>query len=87
MRHYGGDSPPEVPLKELKIPVALISGSSDLISTNSDVDWLSSQLGQNVIYNRTFNLGHLSFTLANDMSWFSKDVIDIIAQYATNRLV
>lgn len=31
-----------------------------------------------------YNLGHLSFALAKDMSWFSVDALGLIDQYSTN---
>ena len=37
-----------------------------------------------LIWNKTYPLGHLSFTLAKDMSFFTGDVMNLVKQYATN---
>jgi len=37
-----------------------------------------------VVHNKVYPLGHLSFTLAKDMSYFTGDVMDLVNQYATN---
>jgi hypothetical protein len=31
-----------------------------------------------------YELGHLSFALAKDMTWFNEDVLTLINNYATN---
>ena len=37
---YGQIEPPRVPLQDLKVPVALVQGSSDRIANQLDVEWL-----------------------------------------------
>jgi len=37
-----------------------------------------------VIFYNTYYLGHMSFAIGKDMSWFSVDAMHILGQYATN---
>jgi len=73
-----------VPIHDLSIPVAVFSGSYDKLADPTDVATLVEQLGSNVVFNKQYPLGHLSFALAKDMSWFSGDAVSVINQYATN---
>lgn len=85
-RIYGWPSPPKIHLKDIKVPTALVSGSLDLLANAPNVDWLVTELEKGkamngaspLVFNQQYELGHLSFTLAKDMSWFKNDVIDLI---------
>ena len=69
-------------MEDLNIPVALVSGSVDECATPYSVDWLNQQIGVNgtnqVVFNQEYPMGHLSFTLAKDMSWLIDDVMPVI---------
>ena len=85
MDHYGTVIPPKVPLEQLGIPTALFVGSSDNLATVEDNEWLVTQLNEDVlIWHEVYPLGHLSFTLAKDMSFFTEDVMALVNQYASN---
>ena len=73
-----------MPLQDLSIPVAIFSGSLDKLADPADVATLVQQLGSNVVFNQEYPLGHLSFGLAKDMTWFSNDVVNVVNKYATN---
>ena len=47
---YGQIEPLMVPLENISVPVALISGSIDTCATPADVAWLSEQLGDKVVF-------------------------------------
>lgn len=90
---YNWPSPPKIPLNNIKTPMALVSGSLDLLANPANVDWLATELEANhkmegntspLVFNQQYELGHLSFTLAKDMTWFKTDVLTLIGQYATN---
>jgi len=81
---YGQSSAPAVPLADMTVPTALVSGSYDPLGDPTDVAWLADQLKNITVFNQEYPLGHLSFTLAKDMSWFSDDVMGVINKYATN---
>lgn len=78
---YGSEDPIEYDLKSITdFPIALFSGLGDKIATPKDVYWLKEQLGNNVILHNEYDLGHIGFIMANDMSWFN-DVVNILELY------
>lgn len=89
---YGWPTPPKIPLKDIKVPTALVSGSLDMLANPENVDWLVKNMAKAttssgspaLVWHQEYELGHLSFTLAKDMTWFKEDVIALIGQYATN---
>ena len=81
MELYGLEEPPEYDLKSISdFPIALFSGKGDKLASPKDVNWLKEQLGNNVIFHDEYNLGHSSFVMAKDMSWFD-NVIEIMELY------
>ena len=84
MKKYGQIKPPNVPLENFKVPVALINGTSDKLSTLTDVEWLYQKISDSVVFRGTYALGHASFAIAKDMTCFTQDVVGVINQYATN---
>lgn len=43
-----------------------------------DVDWLNQQLGDRVVYYAQYPMGHMSFAIAKDMSFFKVDAMALI---------
>lgn len=85
MDKYGTFNPPEVPLGNLSIPTGLFIGIYDNLATVKDNEWLVQQLNPEVlVWDQTYPLGHLSFALAKDMSYFTEDVMALVGKYATN---
>ena len=76
---YNQIKPPEYDLSKIKdIPVMLIGGEKDKLSTREDIKWLINELNDNVIYTKIVeNMGHLSFMIGKDFSWFD-EVLQII---------
>ena len=62
----------------------MITGSIDTLGNPIDNAWLEEQIRDHVVFSGEYYLGHLSFVIAKDMSWFTDDVVDLIDQYATN---
>lgn len=82
---YGTAIAPEVPLDQLSLPTALFVGSYDNLATVEDNEWLVTKLNpETLIWHEIYPLGHLSFSLAKDMSFFTEDAMALINQYATN---
>jgi pimeloyl-ACP methyl ester carboxylesterase len=78
---YNSEEPPEYDLKTIyDFPIALFSGKGDKLASPKDVLWLKEQLGNNVIIHNEYNMGHSSFMMAKNMSWFD-DVIEIMELY------
>ena len=84
MHKYGTYEPPLVPIQDLSIPVGVFTGSYDKLADPTDCAELVTMLGDNVVYNKQWPLGHLSFGLALDMSWFTGDAVNLIKEYSTN---
>jgi hypothetical protein len=77
--------PPVYPLEKIKnIPIALFAGLGDELASPTDVDWLNEQIKDTVVFYHKYNLGHMSFAIAKDMSFFQIDAIGLLKQYATN---
>lgn len=76
---YHQADPPEYDLSKIKdIPIILIGGEKDKLSTREDIKWLIKELNDNVIYSKIVeNMGHLSFMVGKDFNWFN-DVLQII---------
>ena len=51
--------------------------------TPTDVEWLINQLSEPPVFYKQYPLGHMSFAIANDMSFFQVDTINLINKYAT----
>ena len=66
--------------------IAMFVGSLDKLATVEDNRLLREQLevGTNVVFYREYELGHLSFVLARDMTWFKEDVVRILKTHATS---
>lgn len=84
MEIYGQKSPPEYDLSAINIPIALVAGSGDELGDPKDVQWLYYQIQDTVVFYETYDLGHMSFVIAKDMTYFSIDVVNLIKEYATN---
>ena len=84
---YGQDEAPEYNLANIQgFPIGLFAGSYDELADLEDVEWLNTQLGENVVFFNVYPLGHMSFIIATDMDYFNVDAINLIDQYATNSL-
>ena len=84
LKKYGQATPPDYPLQDFNLPTALVSGSYDELADPDDVAWLHDQISDHVVFAQQYPLGHLSFLIAKDMSYFTDDVVPLIGKYATN---
>ena len=84
MDKYHQLTPPEVPLEDISVPVAMVIGEYDKLATPADAEWTSNKISNALVFKETYPLGHLAFSLAKDMSWFTDDIVPLIGQYATN---
>lgn len=78
---YGQESPPDYDLSLIKFPVGIFSGDTDLMADPTDVKWTAQQLNHNLVFNKEYHLGHLSFAIAKDMSFFTEDVMNLVNKY------
>ena len=83
---YHQIEPPEYDLNVIKdFPIMLIGGEMDKLGTPEDIKWLNSELAKNdnVVYYKILpNMGHLSFMVAKDFSWFDEPFQIIMNHYA-----
>ena len=84
LQKYGAASPPQVPLENFNVPTALVVGTYDKLADPTDAAWLNEQIKDSVVFYEEYPLGHVSFVLAKDMSWFTNDVVNLMGKYATN---
>lgn len=82
MEKYGQPEPPLYDLDSIKgMNIAMFVGTADKLANVEDNHWLRDRLGDNVIHYGEYELGHLSFMLAQDMTWFMTDAMDLINKY------
>ena len=73
---------PAIDLRNVKnVPIALIAGSKDHLSTVEDTRWALKELSRYVVFYKEYNLGHLSYFISKDMSYFSQDVMSLMHKY------
>ena len=81
LEKHGNSFPPEIALKNIKdAKIIQIVGTYDHLSPLKDNEWLSQQLESNIIFYKTYPLGHTSFLLAKDMAY----VVDTINMFKKN---
>ena len=59
----------------------MLGGQLDKLADPKDVAWTHDQMKSTVIFYHQYYLGHMSFAIAKDMSWFDVDVMAIINHY------
>ena len=58
-----------------------MSGDLDSLAVPLDVEWITEQLGENVVFHKEYHLNHGAFCLAVDMSFFSVDAVNLLDKY------
>jgi len=75
MAIYGQTEPPEYPVDDIDMPIAIFNGSLDPVVLEADVDYLIERLGDKVVYHKVIEADHWTFSMARDMSWFENDLV------------
>ena len=78
---YGQKTPPSYDMSLIDFPIAILSGSGDKLADPQDVKWTSEQLAHTLIFNHEYYMGHMSFAIGKDMSWFSVDCMAMLNHY------
>ena len=81
MKRYGQRTPPDYDMSQIDFPIAILSGDGDKLADPQDVKWTSQQLAHTLIYNHEYHMGHMSFAIGKDMSWFTVDCMSILNHY------
>lgn len=69
MKRYGQENPPQFPLQSIKVPIAKFTGSTDKLGDPGDNKWLSEQIKDVLVHDKTYDYGHLTFFIGKDMVW------------------
>ncbi|CAI2369947.1 unnamed protein product [Moneuplotes crassus] len=77
---YGDEIPPEYDFSNIYgNKIIQVYGTADLLATPEDSLWLKEQLGDNLIFSQEYDLGHMSFLLAANMTFFD-DVMEVLQE-------
>jgi len=75
LKKYGTVNPPMYDLKNIDMPVYLFGGTADKVSVPVDYYRLHRELPKSEL--KEYDLGHMTFVIAEDMGWFS-DVLAVL---------
>jgi hypothetical protein len=79
---YSQDTPPDYNLDAIKFPIAIFAGLKDVLATPKDVAWLHDQMKEQTVYfDGDLDFDHMTFAIARDMSFFTKDALAVINHY------
>eukprot|EP00347_Sterkiella_histriomuscorum_P002909 403366326 len=78
---YGNELPPLIDLTKIsKVPIGLFVGQYDELADKTDAQWLKTQL-KTLTHYKEYELGHLAFFVAKDMSYFTQDAMNLLMKY------
>lgn len=78
MKRYNQAKPPQYNLKNIGFPVAIIYGKDDDLADPTDVAWLHDQIKDHVIHYEELPIGHNTFIIGKNMTYFNETVVDIL---------
>mmetsp|Transcript_36186 Transcript_36186/g.47541 ORF Transcript_36186/g.47541 Transcript_36186/m.47541 type:complete len:84 (-) Transcript_36186:135-386(-) len=70
-----------IPIDKIDMPIAIFNGTLDSVVLEADVDYLIEQLGENVVYHKVIEGDHWTFSMAQDMSWYQQDLVNVLQHY------
>jgi hypothetical protein len=80
-KHYGQDYAPDYDLSKVDVPMAMLSGSIDVLADPADVKWTHEQLKHTIVFFHEYYMDHQSFAIAKNMAWFEVDTMAVINHY------
>ncbi|CAI2370904.1 unnamed protein product [Moneuplotes crassus] len=79
---YGTETPPEIPLEDINVPVALMFGEFDNVVPEEDQQWIRERMGDNIIFDQVYEgFSHLSFLIGDNIEVYLEDLTDITEEY------
>jgi len=80
---YGQDTPPEIDLGSIEdAKIAIFTGTEDELSDLGNSRWIKRALKkENLVFYKEYELGHLSFMVGKDMSYFTKDAMAVLKMH------
>ncbi len=75
MAHYNQSTPPEYNLGNIRVPIRLFAGTSDLLADVQDVNQLWAELNPKYKeFYRIYNAGHCTFIWGKDLRPWMTDI-------------
>lgn len=71
----------EIPLGNIVVPTALVVAHEDTVATPWDAQWTMDQIGDAVISYEEIAGGHVTYIVGKDMTYFTENVMGLVAQY------
>ena len=81
MAIYGQSTPPEIPIENINVPVAIFNGSLDSVVLPEGVNQLIEKLGDNMVFHQEIEADHWTFSMAQDMSWYQNNLIAVLQTF------
>ena len=78
MKRYNQTTPPHYDMSKISFKIGIFSGSQDLLADPKDVAWTHKQLEKATVFSHEYYLGHNSFAIAKDMSFFTVDAVTLL---------
>lgn len=69
---YSADTPPELDLASIKLPIAMFVGKQDTLATPDDCTWAKGLIQSVEHYQEMDDFDHSCFGTGKDMSYFDK---------------
>ena len=83
---YGASTPPEIPMENINIPIALFSTPNDGTDNEANTNFIIDNLGDNLIFHEYYPFGHYGFYAANDMGYL-EEVQNVLEAYPPQPLI
>lgn len=81
MKKYNQTTPPDYDLSLLDFPIAIFGGKNDVLADPGDVEWFYNQVKNSTVFYHEYNMGHSTFAIGKDMSYFTVDVMSVLNHY------
>lgn len=78
LQKYGQQDAPVYDMSLISYPIAAMFGTEDKLISQVDAEWTTKQLAHTTKFVQHYYLGHESFNLAKDMSFFTQDAMAFI---------
>ena len=81
VERYGSEIPPEVPMENIDLPVALFIGPLDALGSEENIEYIVERLGDNLVFQQEYEgFGREQYMTGVDMHYL-EDVVDLMEQY------
>ena len=68
-----------IPLENITgVPVAMFTGKDDLMADLTDSRWTRDMLSDSIVHYEEIEAGHLTFLVGKDMSYWTRDVMNLL---------